>query len=126
MLEFLYQVLLWFFIAAGALIVVLGLFGRKPGAFELMLTAGVEAGLVVQLFSSIVLVASGQRAVISTLEFFGYLIVALLIPVAGAIWALADKSRWSTVILGAASLTVAVMMVRMMQIWTGVSPVVGQ
>jgi len=126
MIDLLYQVLLWFFVGAGALIVLLGLFGRKPGQFEITLTAGVLAGLMVQLIASIVLVLSGERAVISTLEFFGYLIVALLIPVAGAIWALAEKAKWSTVILGAASLTVAVMMVRMMQIWTGVSPLVGQ
>jgi hypothetical protein len=123
MLDFLYQVLLVFSIGVGALLLLLGLFGRKPGAFEIILTIGVEVALLVQLLTSIVLVISGERAVISTLEFFGYLIVALLIPAAGTIWALMEKTRWSTVILGAASLTVAVMLVRMLQIWTGVSPV---
>lgn len=125
MIDFLYQILLIFSLGVGALLLVLGLFGRKPGAFEIILTIGVEVSLLVQLLTSIVLVISGQRAAISTLEFFGYLIVALLIPAAGAIWALMEKTRWSTVILGAASLTVAVMLVRMMQIWTGVSPVAG-
>ena len=125
MLDFLYQVLLFFSIGVGALLLLLGLFGRKPGAFEIILTIGVEVALLVQLLTSVMLVISGERAVISTLEFFGYLIVALLIPVAGAVWALVEKTRWSTVILGAASLTVAVMLVRMLQIWSGVSPVVG-
>lgn len=125
MLDFLYQVLVLFTVGVGALLVLLGLFGRKPGWFEISLTVGVEVALVVQLIASVVLVLSGERAVVSTLEFFGYLIVALLVPAAGAIWSLVEKTRWSTVILGAASLTVAVMLVRMMQIWTGVSPVAG-
>jgi len=125
MLDFLYTVLMVFFIAVGALQVLLGLFGRRPGNLEIVLTAGLVAALLVQLLTSMVLVLLGERAVISTLEFFGYLIVALLIPIAAAAWALTDKTKWSTVILGGASLTLAVMMVRMMQIWTGVSPVAG-
>ena len=125
MLDFLYTVLMVFFFAVGALQVLLGLFGRRPGNLEIVLTAGLVAALLVQLLTSMVLVLLGERAVISTLEFFGYLIVALLIPIAAAAWALTDKTKWSTVILGGASLTLAVMMVRMMQIWTGVSPVAG-
>ena len=125
MLDVLYTVLMVFFFAVGALQVLLGLFGRRPGNLEIVLTAGLVAALLVQLLTSMVLVLLGERAVISTLEFFGYLIVALLIPIAAAAWALTDKTKWSTVILGGASLTLAVMMVRMMQIWTGVSPVAG-
>ena len=125
MLEFLYTVLMVFFVAVGALQTLMGLFGRKPGNFEIILTAGVVAALLVQLLTSIVLVVMGERAVISTLEFFGYLVVAIFVPLAAAAWALTDKTKWSTVILGGASLTIAVMMVRMMQIWTGVSPVAG-
>lgn len=123
MLELLYNVILYFSLATGGLLVLLGLFGRSPGNFEVTMMVGVEISLLVQLITSIVLVASGERAVISTLEFFGYLIVALMIPAAGVIWSLIERNRWSTVIMGAAALTVAVMMVRMLQIWTGVSPV---
>ena len=123
MLELLYNVILYFSLVTGGLLVLLGLFGRSPGNFEVAMMVGVEISLLVQLITSIVLVASGERAVISTLEFFGYLIVALMIPAAGVIWSLIERNRWSTVIMGAAALTVAVMMVRMMQIWTGVSPV---
>ena len=123
MLELLYSVILYFSLVTGGLLVVLGLFGRLPGNFEVTMMVGVEISLLVQLITSIVLVASGERAVISTLEFFGYLIVALMIPAAGVIWSLIERNRWSTVIMGAAALTVSVMMVRMMQIWTGVSPV---
>jgi hypothetical protein len=65
------------------------------------------------------LVILGERAVIDTWEFFGYLIVAILVPVGTAIWALIDRNRWSTVVMGAGVLTVVVMLVRMNQIWTG-------
>lgn len=43
-----------------------------------------------------------------------------MVPVGAAIWALVERSRWSTVIMGAGVLTVVVMLVRMHQIWTGV------
>jgi len=42
---------------------------------------------------------------------------AILIPPAAAIWALVERGRWSTVILGVAALAVAVMVYRMEQIW---------
>jgi len=115
-------ILAWYAVATGLLLVGLGLIGRPPSGFSLGLAVGVEAGLLVQLILSIVLVLLGQYAAIDTWEFFGYLIVALIVPVAGAVWALVEKDRWSTVILGAALLTIAVMLVRMQQIWTGVNP----
>ena len=123
MLEFLYQILLWYSLGAGLVVTLAGLFGMKPNLFAITLSIGAVAGLVVQLIVSIVLTVSGERAAISTIEFFGYLIVALLLPAIAAAWALAERTKWSTVILGAASLTIAVMLVRMMQIWTGVNPV---
>jgi hypothetical protein len=71
---------------------------------------------------SIVLVLMGQQAKVDTWEFFGYLFVALMIPAGGAFWALLERSKWSTVVLGATSLTLAVMLVRMWQIWSGQVP----
>lgn len=122
MIDAYFLILAWYALAAGLLLVGLGLIGRAPSGFSLGLAAGAEAGLVVQLILSIVLVSLGQYAATDTWEFFGYLIVALIIPVAGAIWALVERNRWSTVVLGAAVLTIAVMLVRMQQIWTGVNP----
>ncbi len=120
MLEWWYQAQLWFGVAAGLLLVVMGLIGRKPSGFSLALVAGSEFGLLMQLIASINLVVLGQRAVLDTWEFFGYLIVAIMVPVGAAIWALVERSRWSTVVMGAGVLTVVVMLVRMQQIWTGV------
>ena len=121
MLEWWYQAQLWYGVIAGLLLVFMGLIGRKPSGFSLALVAGSEFGLLMQLIASITLVVLGQRAVLDTWEFFGYLIVALMVPVGAAIWALVERSRWSTVIMGAGVLTVVVMLVRMHQIWTGVA-----
>jgi hypothetical protein len=119
MLEWWYQAQLWFGVVAGLLLVVMGLIGRKPSGFSLALIAGSEFGLLMQLIASIILVISGERAKLDTWEFFGYLIVALMVPAAAAIWALIDRNRWSTVVMGAGILTVTVMLVRMQQIWSG-------
>lgn len=121
MIDIYFYILAWYSMAAGLLLIGMGLLGRKPSGFSLSITASVQAGLLVQLVLSIVLVAGGQRAVIDTWEFFGYLLVALIIPVGGAIWALVDRDRWATVIMGASLLVIAVMLVRMDQIWTGVN-----
>jgi hypothetical protein len=120
-LEWWYQAQLWFGIAAGLLLVLMGLIGRRPSGFSLALVAGSEFGLLMQLIASITLVILGERAKLDTWEFFGYLIVALMVPVAAAIWALIDRNRWSTVVMGAGVLTVTVMLVRMQQIWSGVA-----
>lgn len=105
----------------GALLVSMGLLAkRKPSGFSVGATALVELLLLVQLVLSIALVVSGASAKQDTVEFFAYLIVALMIPIGAAFWALIERTRWSTVVLGVAGLTVAVMLVRMNQIWTGV------
>jgi hypothetical protein len=120
MVEWWYQAQLWFGVVAGLLLVVMGLIGRKPSGFSLALVAGSEFGLLMQLIASITLVILGERAKLDTWEFFGYLIVALMVTVAAAIWAIIDRNRWSTVVMGAGILTVVVMLVRMQQIWSGV------
>lgn len=125
MTEWLYLAQVWFALVAGALLVLMGLIGRVPSGFSITLVGVSEIGLFGQLVFSSVFVILGERAQVDTWEFFGYLLVALLIPVGGAIWALAERSRWSTVVMGASLLTLAVMLVRMYQIWTGVSPIQG-
>lgn len=120
MVDWLYVILFWVSIAVGSALVIAGLFGIKPRGSLIILLSGVELGLLIQLAVTIGMVIGGDRAQVSTIEFFGYLLVALLIPPAGVVWALAEPSRWSTVVMGFASLTIAVMLVRMQQIWTGI------
>lgn len=104
-------------LAAGLLAIVLGLAGRKPNDLTMGATALVELLLIIQLIVAIVSPAVGNEPSGSLLEFYIYLISAVLLPLAGGFWALIERSRWSTVILGAVCLAVAVMVYRMNVIW---------
>ena len=119
MTELLYQIELWVCLAASVVPLALAAIKRKPSLVSIGALAVVELALVVQLVASIILVAGGARAKGDTVEFFGYLITALLVPAATGFWALLERTRWSTFILGIGGLTVVVMLVRMSQIWFG-------
>jgi hypothetical protein len=105
-------------VAAGVLCLVLGLAGRVPSDLTIGALALVELLLVVQLVVAILAPAFGNEPTGSVLEFYVYLVSALLLPPAAAFWALLERNRWSTVILGVAALAVGVMVYRMLQIWT--------
>lgn len=122
MVEWLFYLVLFQTTAIGAVLVLLGLFGVKPIGYLVLVFATIEASLLIQLAVSVGIVVAGSHAALSTIEFFGYLLVALLVPLAGAAWALMERTRWSTVILGATALTVSVMLLRMWQIWYGSYP----
>jgi hypothetical protein len=103
--------------AGGLLAVILGLAGRKPNDLVMGIAALVELLLIVQLVVAIAAPAFGNNATGDVLEFYIYLVSAVLLPIAGGFWALIERSRWSTVILGALCLAVAVMVYRMNAIW---------
>lgn len=104
-------------VVAGLLCLVLGLVGRKPNDYTLGATALVELLLVVQVVISIVSPFIGNNPTGSLLEYWVYLVSAVLVPAAAVFWALVDRSRWSTVVLAVACLAIAVMVYRMGQIW---------
>jgi hypothetical protein len=104
--------------AAGALCVLLGLFRIAPGDLSMGAVALVELLLLGQLGIAIVSPLVGNSPTGSLLEFYIYLVVALLIPLLAGFWALVERDRWSTVVLGVACLAIAVMAVRMNIIWT--------
>lgn len=103
--------------AAGALCIVLGLAKRLPGDVSMGAVAVVELLLVAQLVIAIVAPLVGNEPSGSLPEFYIYLISALILPLAGGFWALVERNRWSTVILGGVCLAIAVMVYRMGQIW---------
>jgi hypothetical protein len=105
-------------VTAGLLCLVLGLAGKSPNDVTLGSLVLVELLLLAQLVVAIIAPAVGNTASGSVLEFYVYLVSAILIPPAAAVWALVERGRWSTVILGVAALAVAVMVYRMEQIWT--------
>jgi hypothetical protein len=103
--------------AAGILCLILGLAGRVPGDVSMGAVAVVELLLLVQLAIAIVAPAVGNSPSGSLAEFYIYLISAIILPLAGGFWALVERTRWSTVILGGVCLAIAVMVYRMGQIW---------
>lgn len=98
--------------------IVMGLARRIPNDYTLGAVALVELLLLAQVVVAIVAPFTGNQATGSVLEFWIYLVVALLLPPLSVVWALVDRTRWSNVVLGAGAFAVAVMVVRMLQIWT--------
>ena len=105
--------------AVGSFGLLLGMAKRKPSMVSIGALALVELLLLVQFVLSAVLVAGGARAKTATVEFFSYLVVALIVPIGAGFWALLERTRWSTMVLGVAGFTVAIMLARMEQIWFG-------
>lgn len=118
MIDWLTTVITIVAVAAGVLCLVLGLLGRLPNDLTLAATLFVALVLVAQLVVAIAAPAFGNQATGNLLEFYVYLVTAILLPPLAVLWALLERnSRWSTVVLGVASLAVAVMVYRMHQIW---------
>ncbi|XRQ13914.1 hypothetical protein ACN3XK_24430 [Actinomadura welshii] len=80
------------------------------GVLEVLLVAQAVVGFVK---------LSGDEGPASPATFVGYLIGALLIPLAGAGWGLLERSRWGPGVLVVAGLGLAAMIVRMDQVWSG-------
>jgi hypothetical protein len=95
--------------------------GNKAPREHMVIVAGVvEAAVLIAVVVSIVmLVGPGPDQSIETGAFVGYLVVTPLVLPVGLFWALAEKSRWGTVVLGIAALVVPVLMVRLDQVWNG-------
>jgi hypothetical protein len=102
---------------SGALCVVLGLAGRKPADLTILAVVLVELLLIAQVVIAIIAPLVGNAPTGNLGEFWVYLGTAVLMPPAAIVWALTDRTRWSTVVLGVAGLAIAVMAYRMNQIW---------
>ncbi|MEO5921829.1 MAG: hypothetical protein ABIQ01_11875 [Pseudolysinimonas sp.] len=103
---------------AGLFCAALGLAGRKPSDITLASLALVEVLLVAQIVIAIIAPSAGNPPTGNLLEFWVYLVTAAIIPPLAVFWALVERTRWSTVVLGVGALAVAVMSYRMYQIWT--------
>jgi len=118
-------VILWFTIVevavavgVGLLCAIAGLAGRRPSDLTVGGMALVLVLLIAQVVIGIVAPLAGNPPTGSLLEFWVYLVSAVLLPPAAVLWALVERSRWSTVVMGIAALAVAVMVWRMQVIWT--------
>ena len=89
---------------------------RRIGALHVAGAVLLEAVLVVQLVVALVSLAGGPRPP-ETATFLGYLFGAVLVPVAGLLWARTEPTRWAGTIIAVAGATVAVMVWRLLQLW---------
>jgi hypothetical protein len=89
---------------------------RRIGSVHVAGAALLEAVLVVQAVVAVLALAGGERPP-QTAAFVGYLVGAVLIPVAGLLWARTETSRWAGTVLAVAALVVAVMVWRLVQLW---------
>lgn len=102
-----------------AALVCLVSFARKrtPNDYTLGATVLVGLLLLAQVVISIGAPFAGNEAVGDPLEFWMYLITALVLPFGAAFWALIDRKRTAILVLVVVNLAVAVMVYRMMVIW---------
>lgn len=117
--------ILWFTVvqlvvacASGVLCLVLGFAGRRPSDLSVGTQALILLLLIAQVVIGIVSPLAGNPPTGDLLEYWVYLVAAVLIPPAAVAWALIERGRWSTVVMGVASFAIAVMVWRMHVIWT--------
>ncbi|WP_143143626.1 hypothetical protein [Agrococcus sp. Marseille-P2731] len=102
----------------GAVVAVVGLTRRPFNDWVLGAAAFALLTLVVQVVASIIAPIVGAGPTGDLLEYWVYLISAILIPPAAVMWALIDKKgEWQTLVVGIGILACAVMAYRMHQIW---------
>lgn len=91
----------------------------RPVILRQLLAAGVvEALLLVQVVVAAVRSASGHGPA-DAATFWGYLVTTLVVLPVAAAWAFAERTRWSSVVLLVAAVTVAFLVYRCVQVWTG-------
>jgi hypothetical protein len=89
---------------------------RSPDKALLALLSVLEVGLVVQSVVAIVQLARGSDDVGSGITFVGYLLAVLLVLPAGLLWSLGERSRGATAVLLVSLLTVAFLVLRLVQL----------
>lgn len=89
----------------------------RPVIFkQLIVGAVVEVLLLVQVVLGIVAAAGGHVLAEPTV-FWGYVVVALLVLPAAAVVAIAERTRWGSLVLLLLTLTLAFLEVRMVTLW---------
>jgi len=106
----------------GLLAIGFALARKQPNDVTVLGLALIEVLLIVQLVLAIVTPLNGNAMLGNGLEYWMYLVTALLIPPAAMIWALIEKTRWSNLIIAVAALGIAVMVFRMHTIWFTAAP----
>lgn len=97
---------------------LMALLDRPPRLVQLAGLAIVEAVLVVQAVVAVARLFTGDRPD-QPATFVGYLLTAILIPPLAALVGWSERTRWGSTIVAIAGGIVAVMVVRLQQVWGG-------
>ncbi|MBO1750612.1 hypothetical protein J4G33_02210 [Actinotalea sp. BY-33] len=85
---------------------------------QLLAGAVIEAVLVVQVVLGLVVTAAGDGPD-DPVTYWGYLVTTLFVLPVAAVWAFTERTRWSSVVLVVATVTVAFLQYRLLQVWVG-------
>lgn len=97
--------------------VVAAVQGARPSKGQLICALALEAALLAQALVGVV--AMFQRSEpLDRVVFVGYLLTTLVVLVAGVFWGIADRSRWGNGVFAFACATEAVLVVRLLNIWS--------
>jgi hypothetical protein len=102
--------------ALGVWALVFAVTDRAVVLRQLIAAGVVEGALVVQGLVIAIEQLTGT-VVADPVTLWGYLLVALLLLPGAAVAAFAERTRWSSVVLVVAALTIVIMELRMWQLW---------
>lgn len=112
-------------IVAGLICLVAAFRAQPPSDLTAGAVAVVGVLTLAQVVMAIVAPLLGNGCQGDGLEYWMYLITAALMPPAAILWSLIERTRWANAVLAIAAFAVAVMIVRMQQIWLGNAPFLG-
>ena len=98
---------------------VLAALDRLPGRGVLRGLIGLQVLVLVQAAVAVAKMAGGERPA-STGALVGYLLVSVVVVPLGTYWSLEERTRYSTLVLVVACLTVTVLMSRLLSLWSTV------
>lgn len=100
-----------------ALLGLLAMITRRPlGVGHLAAAAVVELAVLVQVVLAVVDLFRGADVEGIALA-IAYLVFAVIVVPAGALWAVGERNRWSGAVLGVAALALVVTLVRLDAVW---------
>lgn len=107
-------------VVVGVVQLIEGARARPPRDVSVVGSIVVLVLLLVQVVVAIAAPALGQPIGGDPLEFWMYLITAILVTPVALVFAFVDRTRIGTLALAGGSLATTVMVVRMADIWTGI------
>jgi len=100
----------WWFVAVAR--------DRWVGASHLVCIAALELVLLAQAVAAAARLISGERPE-QFATFLGYLVTSVLVLPLAVVLSFLERTRWGAVIAGVGALTVAVLTLRLRQVWAG-------